>query len=91
MVFFLSADTVPFTLLILNILRVGGLELQCISFYQNDVLLQLTKRINENSDPTKDTGTQVENRDIIIPPLPFDLEAVERLLQETSARALASK
>lgn len=91
MVFFLSADTVLFTLLILNILRVGGLELQCISFYQNDVLLQLTKRINENSDPTKDTGTQVENRDIIIPPLPFDLEAVERLLQETSARALASK
>lgn len=60
-------------------------------FYQNAVLLQLTKRINENSDPTKDTGTQVENRDIIIPPLPFDLEAVERLLQETSARALASK
>lgn len=52
---------------------------------------KLTKRINENSDPTKDTGTQVENRDIIIPPLPFDLEAVERLLQETSARALASK
>ena len=39
----------------------------------------------------KDTGTQVENHDLIIPPLPFDLEAVEKLLQETSARALASK
>ncbi|XP_061163619.1 golgin subfamily A member 3-like [Saccostrea echinata] len=52
---------------------------------------KLTKRINDNSDSTKDAGTQVENRDIVIPPLPFDLEAVERLLQETSAKALASK
>ncbi|XP_056003111.1 golgin subfamily A member 3-like isoform X2 [Ostrea edulis] len=52
---------------------------------------KLTKRINENSDSSKDAGTQVENRDVIIPPLPFDLEAVERLIQETSAKAMASK
>lgn len=55
------------------------------------IFLQLTKRINENSDSSKDAGTQVENRDVIIPPLPFDLEAVERLIQETSAKAMASK
>lgn len=55
------------------------------------IFLQLTKRINENSDSSKDAGTQVENCDVIIPPLPFDLEAVERLIQETSAKAMASK
>ena len=45
----------------------------------------------EVSGSTRDMGTQVEASDVIIPPLPFDLEAVEKLIQNSSVKALESK
>lgn len=53
---------------------------------------KLTRKLNEDSGGTCDTGTQVESRDLpMIPPLPFDLDNVEKLLQESTVKALESK
>ena len=55
----------------------------------------MTKKLNQNNSSdgevvTTETGTQVEPS-IIIPPLPFDLEAVEKLIHKSTVRALESK
>ncbi|XP_071179414.1 golgin subfamily A member 3-like isoform X2 [Mytilus edulis] len=57
---------------------------------------KLTKRMNSggsrnNSEDTKDVGTQVVDHDVLIPPLPFDLDMVEKLIQDTGVKALESK
>lgn len=44
-----------------------------------------------NSEETRDVGTQVLDNEILIPPLPFDLEVVEKLIQDTGVKALESK
>lgn len=44
-----------------------------------------------NSEDTKDVGTQVVDHDVLIPPLPFDLDTVEKLIQDTGVKALESK
>ncbi|KAK3084581.1 hypothetical protein FSP39_015781, partial [Pinctada imbricata] len=49
---------------------------------------KLTERINKM---TRDAGTQVEVGDITIPPLPFDLEEVEKMIQNSSVKAMESK
>ncbi|XP_033747220.1 golgin subfamily A member 3-like [Pecten maximus] len=58
---------------------------------------KLTRKLNEGTSQEegggmRDTGTQVESHDLpMIPPLPFDLENVEKLLQDSTVKALESK
>ncbi|OWF45581.1 golgin subfamily A member 3-like [Mizuhopecten yessoensis] len=58
---------------------------------------KLTQKLNENTAEDyggglRDTGTQVESQDLpLIPPLPFDLDIVEKLLQDSTVKALESK
>ncbi|XP_060064581.1 golgin subfamily A member 3-like [Ylistrum balloti] len=58
---------------------------------------KLTRKLNENTEledrgDIRDAGTQVESRDLpMIPPLPFDLDSVEKLLQNSTVKALESK
>lgn len=62
-------------------------------------LSQLTKKLNskkkrdKNAEgDTDEKGTQADlDNGIIIPPLPFDMEVVEKLLQDTAVKPLDSR
>lgn len=54
--------------------------------------LNTRKREKTSEDGTEEKGTQADmGNGVIIPPLPFDMEAVEQLLHDTAVRPLDSK
>jgi hypothetical protein len=65
----------------------------------NFPVLQLTKKLNSRKkegkgegDSREEKGTQADmGNGVIIPPLPFDMDAVEKLLMDTAVRPLDSK
>ncbi|KAL5016879.1 hypothetical protein ScPMuIL_006468 [Solemya velum] len=61
------------------------------SVHHHKLVKKIGKKKNKNSseEPSRDMGTQVEPDDI--PPLPFDLEVMDKLLEETAVKDLESK
>ena len=68
--------------------------LTLLSFFQLTRKLNSSrkKKVGEDGDSREEKATQADlDNGVIIPPLPFDMDAVEQLLLDTAVKPLDSK